>query len=360
MNPGSSETTLATSIFDIASSFCSIQDVDTLLTHITSAVERLTASEAASILLLDESKKQLVFRAATGEKGSAMKKFYVPVGKGIAGWVAEHGEAVIINDVQSDTRFTGQIDKSSGFSTRSIMAIPMKADGELIGVCEALNKVNGSYTEADRQILADLAKLAAATIVNAKRVEDHKNFFTHMIDLLTVAVEGVDSSLTGHSYRVAELSCQIGKAMGIEGASYRDLYYGAILHDLGRITIHDLRYLPNVLNQTIERTPEKLHPLVGSELVKDIRLLSSIAPIIRHHHEYVDGSGHPDGLVGEDIPLAARIICLAEHVDELHFGGVMAADYIQQARKLAEEGSGTKFDPEVVKVFLTVWGAPSA
>jgi response regulator RpfG family c-di-GMP phosphodiesterase len=105
-----------------------------------------------------------------------------------------------------------------------------------------------------------------------------------------------------------------------------------------------------VLNQTIERTPEKLHPLVGSELVKDIRLLSSIAPIIRHHHEYVDGSGHPDGLVGEDIPLAARIICLAEHVDELHFGGVMAADYIQQARKLAEEGSGTKFDPEVVKV----------
>ena len=123
MNPGSSETTLATSIFDIASSFCSIQDVDTLLTHITSAVERLTASEAASILLLDESKKQLVFRAATGEKGSAMKKFYVPVGKGIAGWVAEHGEAVIINDVQSDTRFTGQIDKSSGFSTRSIMAI---------------------------------------------------------------------------------------------------------------------------------------------------------------------------------------------------------------------------------------------
>ena len=86
-------------VFEIARALCSSQDVDTLLGQISGAVEKLTASEAASILLLDATKKQLVFRVATGEKGSSVKRFYVPLGKGIAGWVAEHGEAVIINDV---------------------------------------------------------------------------------------------------------------------------------------------------------------------------------------------------------------------------------------------------------------------
>ncbi|MCB4757284.1 MAG: GAF domain-containing protein [Elusimicrobia bacterium] len=349
------ETNQDTSIFELASNFCVIQDVDMLLKQITVAVEQMTASEAASILLLDDAKKQLVFRVATGEKGSTMKKFFVPVGRGIAGWVAEHGEAVLINDVKSDTRFTGQIDKSSGFTTRSILAVPMKVDNELIGVCEALNKIGGPYTEEDQKILNQLASLAAATLNNARLSEDHRNFFSHIIDILTIAIEGMDTRMTGHSYRVAQLACRIGRAMGIEGEAYRNLYYGAILHDLGRVAIYDLRLLPSVLTKTIERTPEKLHPLVGAELVKNIRLLSPIAPMIRHHHEYFDGSGHPDGLVGADIPLEARIIALAEQVDELRMQGLVGNDFDTEAVRLAKEGSGTKFDPDVVNIFLSFY-----
>lgn len=339
----------------MASNFLATRDVDALLAQISQAVERLTSSEAASILLLDESKKQLVFRAATGEKGSTMKKFFVPVGKGIAGWVAEHGEPVIINDVSADTRFTGQIDKSSGFSTKSILAIPMILNGELIGVCEALNKVGSGYTEEDRKILNNLATMAAATIQNAKTADDHKNFFTHIIDILTIAIEGANTRQTGHSYRVAQLTCQIGRVMGMKGEAYRDLYYGAILHDLGMLAIHDLRLLPNVLRQTIERTPDKLHPLVGAELVKNIRLLSGIAPLIRHHHEHFDGSGHPDGLVGADIPLGARIIGLVENIDTLHIKGLVGDEFNNEAMKIAKEGSGTKFDPDVVNAFLSLY-----
>lgn len=345
------------SIFEIARNFAETQDVDLLLKQISAAVERLTESEAASILLLDESKKQLVFRVATGEKGSTVKRFYVPVGKGVAGWVAEQAQPVIINDVEADNRFTGQIDKSSGFSTKSILAIPMFAGGELIGVCEALNKTKGSYTDGDLKVLENLSALAAATIINARMAEDHRNFFAHMIEIITLAVEGGDTQQTGHSYRVAQLSCRIGRAMGMEGNAYRDLYYGAILHDLGMVAVHDLRYLPNVLSQTIERTPDKLHPLVGSELVKNIKLLSSVAPIIRHHHEFFDGSGHPDGLVGNDIPLAARIVCLAEHLDELHMKGLVGEEYEAQAAKMAAEGAGTKFDKDVVDAFLSLSAA---
>lgn len=343
-------------IFEIATTLASTQDVDALLTQISGAVERLTASEAASILLLDDSKKQLVFRVATGEKGSNVKKLYVPVGKGIAGWVAEHGEAVIINDVHADTRFTGQIDKSSGFSTRSILAIPMFADGDLIGVCEALNKMNGGYNEKDRKTLESLSTLAAASINNARMAEDYRNFFNHVIEIITTAIEGGDSRQTGHSYRVAELACRIGRVLGLEGKDYRDLYYAAILHDIGMLAVHDLRYLPGVVSKTIERTPEKLHPLVGAELVKNIRLLSGIAPVILHHHEYFDGSGHPDGLAGEDIPLASRIICLAECLDEIHMHGLAGEEYQAQAMRLATEGAGSKFDKKVVDAFLSVMG----
>lgn len=342
------------SIFEIALSFSAVQDVDSLLTQISSAVERLTGAEAASILLLDESKKQLVFRVATGEKGSSVKRFYVPFGKGVAGWVAEHQQPVIVNDVHADSRFTGQIDKSSGFNTRSILAIPMIVDGQLIGVCEALNKIDGRFTEEDHRILENLGALAANAINNARLAEDHRNFFSHVIEIITTAIEGADTRQTGHSYRVAQMACRIGRQMGLEGAAYRDLYYGAILHDLGMIAVHDLRYLPGILSQTIERTPEKLHPLVGAELVKNIRLLASIAPIIRHHHEYFDGSGHPDGLAGADIPLSARIVCLAEQLDELHMRGLTGEEYDAQAAKLATDGIGTKFDKDVVEAYLSL------
>src|SRR5258708_3520417 len=84
-------------IFELARNLASSQDVDVLLAQITGAVERMTRSEAASILLLDADKKQLVFRVASGEKGSSVKRFYVPLGKGVAGWVAEHAEPVIVN-----------------------------------------------------------------------------------------------------------------------------------------------------------------------------------------------------------------------------------------------------------------------
>jgi HD-GYP domain-containing protein (c-di-GMP phosphodiesterase class II) len=314
----------------------------------------MTGSQAASILLLEADKKRLVFRAATGEKGSSVKKFYVPLGKGIAGWVAENEKAVIINDVQSDTRFTGQIDKSSGFNTKSILAIPMIVDGQLIGVCEALNKIDGDYGEEDQRVLEQLSSFAAALIQNAKMAEDYRNFYSHVIEILIMAIEGSDTRMTGHSYRVAELSCRIGRQLGLEGEEYKNLYYGALLHDLGMVAVHDLRYLPNILNKTIERTPDKLHPLIGAELVKDIRLLSSIAPIIRHHHEFVDGTGHPDGLVGSDIPLASRIICMVEQLEELRMNGLVGEEYEAQAAKLAAEGAGTKFDKDVVDAYLSL------
>jgi HD-GYP domain-containing protein (c-di-GMP phosphodiesterase class II) len=93
---------------------------------------------------------------------------------------------------------------------------------------------------------------------------------------------------------------------------------------------------------------------VGANLVKDIRLLSTIAPLILHHHEFVDGTGHPDGLVADDIPLAARIICLAEHLDELHMDGFVGEEYEAKAKRMAIDGAGTKFDKAVVDAFLSL------
>jgi len=340
------------SIFELARNLCSNQDVDSLLNQITVSVERLLGTEAASILLLDSSKKQLTFKAATGEKGSAIKRFYVPMGQGIAGWVAQNGKPVIINDVESDSRFTGKIDKSSGFSTKSILAIPLFAQGELIGVCEALNKIEGQFSDSDQNVLESLGALAAVVINNARVSEDYRNFFSHTLEIIATAIEGADSRMTGHSFRVAQTACQIGREMGIQGEDYKNLYYAGILHDIGFLAVHDLRYLPKVVSKTMERTPEHLHPLVGAELVKDIRLLAPIAPIIRHHHEFVDGSGHPDGLVGDDIPLLSRILCLAEYMDDIFMKGAVREDFYAQAAQLAQEGSGKKFDPKVVNAFL--------
>ena len=99
---------------------------------------------------------------------------------------------------------------------------------------------------------------------------------------------------------------------------------------------------------------EHLYPVLGAQLLCGIKLLSGAIPYIRHHREYYDGTSYPDHLKGEDIPLGARIICLAEHIEILRMWGLRGGELETQAQRMAIEGSGTRFDPKVVKAYIDV------
>jgi GAF domain-containing protein len=120
-------------------------------------------------MLLDETTNELTFSVATGEAGGSVKDLRVPADRGIAGWVLEHDQTAVVDDVASDQRFYGQIDQSSGFQTHSMLAMPLKIRDKAIGVVEVINKQGeGKFSERDQELANALAAQAAVAIDNAR------------------------------------------------------------------------------------------------------------------------------------------------------------------------------------------------
>jgi GAF domain-containing protein len=129
----------------------------------------LMNAETSSILVLDEAGKELTFAVATGEAGGSVSELRFPADRGIAGWVLKHGKAAIVNDVTKDRRFYAQVDRGSGFQTRSILAVPLHIRDRAIGVVEVINKRGGSgFSARDGETASALAAQAAVAIENAR------------------------------------------------------------------------------------------------------------------------------------------------------------------------------------------------
>ncbi|PKM92633.1 MAG: hypothetical protein CVU80_02320, partial [Elusimicrobia bacterium HGW-Elusimicrobia-4] len=201
-----------TEFFEIVRTITATNDVDSILKKIGSAAEKLTKTMASSIMLLDDDKKNLYFKVASGDKGTILTKLKVPVGEGIAGWVAANKQPLMIQDISVDPRFTGKIDSESGFRTKSILCVPLIVNDELVGVAEVLNKIDGSnFTENDKAILTSLSNFAAVAIVNARNISNQQNFFANTFEILTAAFETNDKRFSGHCFRVAQLSTVIAR-----------------------------------------------------------------------------------------------------------------------------------------------------
>lgn len=342
---------LALELFSIAGSLNSTLDLDFLLQKIGAAAEQLTASEASAIMLVTDDKKSLFFRIASGEKAKALKTMTLPIGQGIAGWVAKERQPQVVNDTRTDPRFAGKFDKASGFITRSLLCVPMVFRGELVGVVEVLNKKEGPYTDSHIGLLTSLASLASVAITNAKIMAEQKNFFSHVLELLTAVVETSKPGLEGHPVRAAKLACSIGRALQVDEYEYRMLYYAGVLHKIGYLAFKSPRLLADM---GVMSASDEMMPSFSARLLEGIKMLDGAVPMIRHHKERFDGTGYPGKLKGEDIPLGARIVGLVSKMEEIRASGLRDAELGARAVKEAKDGSGTRYDPKVVDAFVAV------
>ncbi len=145
-------------------------NVEVVLKNVLEKTAELLRTEGTSILLLDRSQGRLYFHTATGEKERELKQFSIEVGEGIAGWVARTGQSVFVPDVSRDERFSARTDRKTGFETRSILCVPLKHEGEVIGVIELVNKKGGAqFTADDLFFMETVAVHAANAVVNAQR-----------------------------------------------------------------------------------------------------------------------------------------------------------------------------------------------
>lgn len=172
--------------------------------------------------------------------------------------------------------------------------------------------------------------------------------------VLARAMEAKDPFNRGHSDRVRRMSLQIAVPLGLTRERLKILECGAFIYDIGKIGIRD-----EVLQKPGALTAEEFqsvqeHPAIGAEIVKGIDLFEDKVPIIRHHHEHFDGSGYPDGLVGEAIPLEARIIAVLDAFDAMTSTRPYRRPVpVREALLEMEKGKGKQFDPEILEVFLS-------
>src|SRR4030066_1286995 len=224
------------------------------------AATQLMEAEVGSLLLIDEEKSHLYFEVALGDQEETIKKITLNIGEGIAGWVAQKGDPLIVNAHEKDSRFFKGVDERTEFKTRNIICVPVKVKEKTIGVLEAINKQKkGKFNKEDLSLLTSLADQVAIALDNARLYQEMEEIFFQTADSLANAIEQRDSYTGGHTQRVTLYSQTIAKYLPLRPLERKWLKITSVLHDIGKIGIED----------HILRKPEKLNP-------EEFR-------IIRHH-----------------------------------------------------------------------------
>jgi putative nucleotidyltransferase with HDIG domain len=191
-----------------------------------------------------------------------------------------------------------------------------------------------------------------------QKVVEVRRMFTQTVTALATAIDARDPKTKQHSQHVSTIAVDIGRVMGCSEAQLEQLEWGGLLHDIGKIGVRDdILLKPDRLNRE-ERMAMNQHPVKGEEILRPVEKLAPELPLIRHHHEWYNGSGYPDRLVGEQIPFLARILHVADAYEAMTAVRPYRLTPLSHEQALGElrKYAGVQFDPRVVEAFArTEW-----
>ena len=185
------------------------------------------------------------------------------------------------------------------------------------------------------------------------RYRDMKELVVGLIRSLTEAIDARNSESCGHSERVGRIAAEVARELGLQDDEVRDVYLAGLLHDIGKIGIRDAVLCKEEPLNAEEAEHLEQHVTIGSAILADLRPLRHLIPGVRHHHERYDGGGYPGGLKGDEIPLIARILAVADSYDVLSaHSSPQRATPPEQVEELLRLGTGTQWDPRVVEALF--------
>ena len=206
--------------------------------------------------------------------------------------------------------------------------------------------------EKERQLERYAADLRETFKQERSRSQELRRSYMLTVRALANAVEKRDAYARGHAERVAAYGLHLAEVFGMRLGDEPQVEFGFLLHDVGKVAVPDgILFKPGRLTAD-QRAIIERHPVTGAEIVRDIEFLGAARDVIRHHHERWDGTGYPDRLAGEAIPISARIFAVADALDALTSNRpYRRASSIAQARAIILQGVGTHFDPGVIEAF---------
>lgn len=339
------------------------KDIDKLMQTIAEEARDAVQADRCTVFLYDKNTDELWSKVALG-LGSHELRFNAS--QGLAGHVFRTGEIINIKDAYSDARFNKEIDLKTGYTTKTILCMPIRnIEQEIIGVFQILNKLSGYFTQEDEDILVAIGSSAGISLENAKLfarqrelLEEQKVVFDSFISTLAASIDARDKITAGHSTRVRMYSTLIAEKFNMPKEQLEIIQKAAVLHDIGKIGIRD-----SVLQKEGKLTPEEYkhiqeHVEITHNILEKIHMsddFKMITEIACSHHEKYDGTGYYRHLKGEEIPFGGRILAVADVFDAItskrHYRDKMP---IQKVIAILIGDSETHFDKSIVDKFLEI------
>jgi putative nucleotidyltransferase with HDIG domain len=237
----------------------------------------------------------------------------------------------------------------------AVLLIPVAIDTVVWGLIEVYDVRARAFSGLERQIAELAATHVAACITGFEHAENAQQLYRETLASLSNALEAKDQYTSDHTEEVVRLAVSVGAELGLELEAVRNIELGAVLHDIGKVRVPEsILNKPGPLDDD-EWAVMKTHPEVGERILRPIRSLGAILPIVRHHHERWDGGGYPDGLAERAIPLGARIVSVCDAYRAMTEDRPYRQALPEQwARRELVSGTGTQFDPDCVAALFRV------
>jgi putative nucleotidyltransferase with HDIG domain len=291
--------------------------------------------------------------AGRGQLAEVMTEFLLveqSVQEGVNGRVARSGVTALVPDTREDPDY---ISRDPDTDPRSELSVAIMVDGAVWGVLNIEAVEAGALGEAEAVLVEAIAASLGSALHRAELIVDIERSFTTTLAVVTSTVEAKDDYTACHGSDVAELAERVALRMGMSLKQAREVHYAAMLHDVGKIAVpSEILCKEGPLTED-EWVVMRSHTVVGAELVERIDAFAHLAPAIRSSHERIDGRGYPDGLAGERIPLAARIVAACDTYDAIVTDRpYRAARNPSEAREELLRACGTQLDEGVVAILL--------
>lgn len=350
------------SLLKIGRSIAAETDVNKLLEIIALETKKALNADRCTVFLIDKDTNELWSKVALG-MGSQEIRFHAHMG--LAGHVASTGETINITDAYIDHRFNKEIDKKTGYKTKTILCMPMRnLNHEIIGVFQVLNKLGDqNFTDDDEDLIIAIGSSAGIALENARLFqkqllmnEELKRSFTSFINTLAASIDARDKITAGHSKRVTLYSLAIARQLNLSKVEQEILENAALLHDFGKIGVRDCVLMKEGKLTSDEYEHIQAHVSLTAELLSKMYFedkFKEVPEIAASHHERWDGKGYHRGMKGEDIPLGGRILAVSDVFDAItsrrHYRERMPFDKVLNILK---KDSGSHFDSNIVNSFF--------
>jgi putative nucleotidyltransferase with HDIG domain len=340
-----------TTLYEMSRSLGSTLELETLLESVLDSAMEIFDVEIGYVTMLDRDTGALKVRAWRGVDLSHADP--VVMRRSISDWVVREGRPLIFNPPVED----GASETPAGDSVSGALAalcVPLLSNEGTIGsITVGTRNPEQRFTSDAVRLLATIANHVTIAVGNIGLFSSVQEAYLATVRALAAAVDAKDPYTRGHSDGVAAYALTIGEAMDLSTEQMVALEMAAYLHDIGKIGIsEDILLKPGKLTEA-EMSQMRHHPLIGANILKPVAFPWPIAPIVRHHHEHFDGDGYPAGLRGDEIPILARVLTVADAFE------AMVADRPYRRGRSQEEAilelrrcAGTHFDPRIVSAFI--------